>query len=431
MSTKFQLFARRVVDRIKTRRGAGGGLSVCPGHQAAGDGIAFRRVASPTRRLNLATVAGRAGMALAVLAFGALAAACGSSGGSKAAATSSGPTTTTAHTTQASHTTKASQVKVALLTTAPAHDKAWGQAVSQGGQDAHKKYGVQVSFDGTLTTTAEYLKAGEAYISKGYKFIDVATGAAPTPTLQLAKAHPTVFICELPINIPNPPSNVCTTQPEYYVGDFLVGALSAMVSKSKVLGTISGGNFPAVNWQVNAFGLGARWIDPTIKIINTTMSGLASFNTVAQARNAAEVQASDGVDVYFAVLNSAVEGVMAVCKAHPGTYVIPSGLNDHAEGPGVVLTSVQFDLTGAITKEIGRYVNHTIKNKHYIVSYKTGAGKLAPYYTMYPKVVTPKIKSRIEKITEMLTSGKISVPTLIKLGQTKTYTLSSFPSPPK
>lgn len=322
---------------------------------------------------------------------------------------------------------KASNLKVAVLEPGSKNDGSWGQAVDSGALAAGKSVGVSVSLDDNLETPAQYQQAGAAYASKGYKLVIVANGSDPQTVVALAKQFPKVWFCEEAATIKPLPKNVCTTNITYYDGDFLAGALAAMVSKTGTLGEIGGFSFPQLNWEMNGFSLGARYVDPKVKIVSTYVN---TWTDVSTTGSAAKAQIAAGADVIFSATDQATEGIYAAAAQKGHTYAIAQYFDTHSQAPSVVLTSVLFNLQGA-TGNLIRYLAHgTLKSRNYEVGYNQGAGRLAPFYGLAPSVVTPAIQKRLGKIEALIARGKLVVPALPNQNQGKTYSLAKFPKAP-
>lgn len=318
-------------------------------------------------------------------------------------------------------------INVALLYPGTSNDGSWGQAITIGGRDAAKATGVHVSYGDNLNDPSQYQQQGAAFAGRGFQFVVIANGSDPNVAVALAKQFPKAFFCEAAVTIPNRPSNLCTYNPVFQNGDFLAGALAAMVSKSGGVGVIGGYNFPVLNSEMEGFILGARWINPNIKVSETFIN---SWTDVAAAHAAAQAQIAAGADVLFSATDQASQGMYEAAQAHPGTYVIPQYFDSHSQAPSVILTSVLLNLQGCTQTIIEKFVHHQLTNKNYVFGLSAGVGQLAPFYNLAPSVVTAADQTRLNKIRQMIESGQLVVPFLGTSGQGETYNLSQLPAPP-
>jgi basic membrane protein A len=200
-----------------------------------------------------------------------------------------------------------------------------------------------------------------------------------------------------------------------------------MVSKSGHVGEIGGYSFPQLNWEMNGFSLGARYVNPKIKISSTYVN---TWTDVGTTRAAAQAQITAGADVIFSATDQATQGLYAAAEAKGSTYAISQYFDTHSQAPSVVLTSVLFNLQGSVGQLITLGAAGHLKSQNYLTDYKAGAGKLAPFYNLAPSVVTGAIQSRLGKIESLIASGKLVVPALAAENQGMSYSLSKFPAVP-
>ncbi len=318
--------------------------------------------------------------------------------------------------------------RVALLNPGTKNDGSWGQAVDQGALNGAKAVGAQASLVDLLETPAQYQQQGAAYAKKGYDLVIVANGSDPQVVTALAKQFPKTWFCEVAETIANPPKNVCTINLTYYDGDFLAGALAGMVSKTGHVGEIGGYSFPQLNWEMNGFALGARYVNPNIKISSAYVN---TWTDVGVTRSAAQAQIAAGADVIFSATDQATQGIYAAAQAKGNTYAISQYFDTHSQAPSVVLTSVVFGLPQAIANVIKLAKSGQLKNTNYLMNYQQGSARLAPFYGLAPKVVTPAIQKRLKAIEAMIVSGKLKVPALAAEKAGETYPLSKLPPAPK
>ena len=316
---------------------------------------------------------------------------------------------------------------VAVLEPGSKNDGSWGQAVDTGALSYGTKAGATVTLVDALETPAQYQQQGAAFANKGYNLVIMANGSVPQVVTALAKQFPKTLFCETAATIPNMAKNVCTNNLTYYDGDFLAGALAAMVSKTGHVGEIGGFSFPQLNWEMNGFSLGARYVNPKVKISPTYVN---TWTDVGVTRAAAQAQITAGADVIFSATDQATQGLYAAAQAKGSTYAISQYFDTHTQAPKVVLTSVLFNLQGSVGNLITMGAAGKLKNQNYVTDYNDGAGNLAPFYGLAPSVVTPAIQARLKKIEALVSKGQLVVPALAGENQGVTYSLAKFPPVP-
>ncbi len=356
---------------------------------------------------------------VAIVAAGALAlglAACGSDSDSASSDTSAS-------------TAAAVDYSVAVLSPGSASDGSWGQATTEGVDQAAKEYGVTIDGKGeNLLTPEEYTQQGTAFAKSGTNLVLMANGSVPQSVTKVATDFPDTTVCGAAMTIPpaDLPKNACTYDPEQQEGAFTAGYLAALTSKSGKLGVVAGFAFPALTRQVEGFTLGARYAKPDIKVSQVYIN---SWTDVAAAKAAGAAQYADGVDIIFSATDSATQGLFAAAQeAGPGHYVIASYFDTHAQAPDVVLTSVLYNLQGVNKEMVSKGVKGEITNTNYPFGLDFGVGELAPFYDL-DSVVPDEAKSKLDTVVSEIKDGSLKVPdteALSKVGSGAKYDLSKL-----
>lgn len=316
--------------------------------------------------------------------------------------------------------------KVVILSPGTSNDGSWGQDV-WGGAALARSYASKVVFVDNLNTQDQFQQQGAAFAQKHYNLEILANYSVPGALFKLAKQFPQTEFVELATAQPNLPKNAATWNLLFQNGDFLAGALAGMITKSNKVGVIGGFSFPALTSEMEGFILGARWVNPKISASETYIN---SWTDVAAARAAATAQMGSGADLVFSATDQATQGIYAAAQAHPNTYVISQYFDTHSQAPKVALTSVLFNLHGAVAQIIRMGAAGKLKNKNYVYGSNHNVGVLSPFYNL-KSAVPASVQARLNKIQAMLKAGQLRCPFLAQTGQGKTYPLSKLPSPPK
>ncbi len=131
---------------------------------------------------------------------------------------------------------------------------------------------LEEAFDGKLATkaydgadTEEQIEAAiEKAIADGCNLIFTTAPQMAKQSVRLALLHPEVKIYNCSINLSY--SAICTYYARVYEAKFLMGAIAAALSKTGRLGYIADYPIYGTVANVNAFSLGARMIDPEVKV---------------------------------------------------------------------------------------------------------------------------------------------------------------------
>jgi basic membrane protein A len=323
-------------------------------------------------------------------------------------------------------TSHAASYKVAILSPGTSNDGSWGQDV-WGGAVIARKLVSKVVFVDNLNTQDQFQQQGAAFAQKHYNLVIMANYSVPGALFKLSRQFPKTEFVELATAQPNLPKNAATWNLLFQNGDFLAGALAGMITKSNKLGVIGGFSFPALTSEMEGFILGARWVNHNISATETYIN---SWTDVAAARAAATAQIGTGADLIFSATDQATQGIYAAAQAHPNTYVISQYFDTHSQAPQVALTSVLFNLHGAVGEIIRLGVAGKLTNKNYIYGSNHNVGVLSPFYNL-KSVVPAAVQARLLKIQTMLKQGTLRCPFLGTTGQGKSYALGKLPAPPK
>jgi len=334
-------------------------------------------------------------------------------------------------TTSGSTNTSIKVSKVAVLFAGVSNNRSFGNSVYDGANAAKQQLssqGVTVTVVPNLNSPDDYLHQGTSFAKAGYGFELWMFGGAPDQLVAVAKQFPNVTFCELGVMVPPPwPKNVCTLSGEYYDGDFLAGMIGGTISKAHHIATVEGPAFPALTTEAEDFVLGARWVDPHIKV---TQLSIPSYVDVAQGQAASNSAIAAGADVLFPAIDQATQGMLLAAQSHPGTYVIPQYYDSHSLAPNVVVTTVLLGIDGMTKSMINLGVKGQISNHDYHFKYaQAGVGKLAPYYN-FSSLITPSLQARLSAAEAMLTQGTLTVPFIGTPGQGASYDLSQLPPLP-
>jgi len=313
--------------------------------------------------------------------------------------------------------------KVAVLSLGTETDRSFAQANFDGAKEAAKEYGVDVTIVPNLLTPEQYVQQGAAFARKGYDMVLLQFGVATQAAVQLAKQFPDVQFGVVwdpsPKEAANLPPNLFTWDPQQQEGAFLAGALAALVSKTGVVGSVSGSPFPLITRQLEGFDLGARCVKPDTKVLQR-YTGDATYADAGLARSATDALIADGADIIYTALDGAVNGVYQAARNKPGTYVIAQYFDQADKAPDVILTSVLFNLQGINKDMIRRGFEGKIKDREHLVYTLANldVGTLAPFGQLADQV-SPEAQKKVDEIEQKIRSGEIKVPSNEELAKPK------------
>lgn len=336
--------------------------------------------------------------------------------GSISAVGSSGTATSSAAVSGSAVTSASAAVankKVAVLTSGTANDGSWGQAVTLGAKAAAARYGADVKISDNLDTPQQFAQLGSAFAQQGYGLVIIANGAAASVVADLSGKFPDVKFGGIAQNIPRILANARTVTPVFQETSFLAGVLAGKITKSKIVGTIGGFDFPVLDNEMEGFALGARYANPDVKVLRSFIN---SWTDATKGRAAAQAMISQKGDIIFSATDQATQGMaQAMQAAGNGNYVITQYADDHAQAPKVILTSALYGLGDITGQFVDQYLAGTWKSDNVSVGLSK-IGGLAPYYNL-DSIVPADAKAAVAAAENAIKKGCLKLPDSAALGK--------------
>lgn len=274
--------------------------------------------------------------------------------------------------------------RVALLTPGAISDQSWNGGAYQGLMRIRDSLGATVSHIQTKTPAdfeenfREYGARGYALVfGHGFEFQDAARRVAPL-------FPKTTFVTTSGNTAGDNLAGLAFTFSE---ASYLAGMLAATVSRSGTLGVIGGTDLPPVRESFLAFELGARSVNPRIRLLTAYVG---NWDDVSAGKEQALAQIARGADVIFQNADAAGLGVFQAARERRGVYVIGSNSNQNAVAPGVTLGSVVIDLPHAFLLVAREVKSGAFRPRVVMFDSRTGVVEL---------VLNPALVSRIPERT--------------------------------
>lgn len=181
---------------------------------------------------------------------------------------------------------------------------------------------------------------------------------------------------------------------------FVAGAAAAMLSKTGAVSYVGGMELPSIVNAGKEFGLGAAYINPKIKYLE---SFTGDFDNVAKAKEATLAAIGQGADVHYHILNLGVRGMEQAAK-EKGTRIIGSYTDrcgSDALYPAYSITGVGYEVQYAIDAAVAGTWKAGYK------PFGLGMGSKASDMTICG--ATPEMKAKLDAIKKDIESGKIKV----------------------
>src|SRR5436190_1713882 len=295
-------------------------------------------------------------------------------------------------------------------------DKSFNDGAYLGAERAEKALGVQVRFiepgEGSDRESGLRLLAAEGMdivLGVGFIFTDDLT--------QLAREYPNVDFAGVDYSVATdkdgkvvqPPTNLAALKFREEQGSFLVGAMAALISKSKKLGFVGGMNFPLIHKFEAGYIAGVKKVCPDCEVISQ-YAGVTpeAFRNPGKGKELALSQYQQGIDVIYHAAGSTGLGVFEAAR-QTGKLAIGVDADQYQEAPGHILTSMVKGVDVAVFEATRWVKDGTFKGGVYQLGLKEGG--VGYVFDEHNQALIPApVRARVEQRPEQIGAGRIKVP---------------------
>jgi basic membrane protein A len=295
-------------------------------------------------------------------------------------------------------------------------DKSFNDGAYLGAERAEKELGVRVRFiepgEGSDRESGLRLLAAEGMdlvIGVGFIFTDDLT--------QLAKEYPNTKFAGVDYSVATddkgkvipPPANLAALKFREEQGSFLVGALAALVGKSKKVGFVGGMDFPLIQKFEMGYRAGVKAVCRDCQVVSQ-YAGVTpeAFRNPGKGKELALSQYQQGVNVIFHASGSTGLGVFEAAR-QTGRLAIGVDADQYAEAPGFILTSMVKGVDNAVFDAIRRVKENRFTGGVY--EYGLAEGGVGYVYDPNNATLIPdSVRTRLEALKREIIAGRIVVP---------------------
>ena len=319
------------------------------------------------------------------------AAACG--GGSSAPANSKAPEAS-------APAAQASDVKIGILIPGSPTDGGFSQQGAEAGKKLASTYGYTVST--VEAGTADTIKSeAETMAADGYKIVFGHGGQCSAPFAEICEDYPdTWFVTFGGTEIRDNLFPVCMCAEE---GTYILGVAAGMMTKSNNIAYTLGGDYPAYTKTTMGFVLGAKSVNPSLKVQEAVLSSPDSNECYETTMN----QINSGADFILSNSNEGQAGAMKAVTESDGVYTFGCLGNFFDMAPGTVLGNIIGDYSIGYDNATKAIMDGTAKAEIMYLTIANGCITV----DWNPDVEMPDdVKAAVEQTMEDIKSGKIDVP---------------------
>lgn len=291
--------------------------------------------------------------------------------------------------------------KVALLIPGQKNDGGFMQSAYQGLMKAQNELRVKTTYiDNIPHDTAQIADALRKLAKKKPDMIIAHAGQSSEAVKLVAKEYPKIKFVNTQTDLTD--INLSSYQVKQEESAWLAGAAAGLLTKTNVVGHISGARVTPGFHGRAAFADGLKYTNPDAQFV-TTFTG--NQDNAALAKKVAQAQIDAGADMIFTMLNAARVGVTEASREN-GVFQFANVRDFYADAPDVFI--------GSAISDAGLTVYTAIKD---LVEGKWEANKVVKIGLENPEAVrlalapdvSQDIKDRMSLLTEKIKSGEIQI----------------------
>jgi len=247
----------------------------------------------------------------------------------------------------------AEPLKVAFVYVDPVGDTGWSYQHDLGRKEVEKAFGAQVktTFVESVPATADAERVIRQLAAAGNQLIFTTSFGYMEPTLKVAKLFPkTHFEHNTGYKVA---PNVSTYEARFHEGAYLLGVVAGKMTKSNTLGYVGSFPIPEVIRNIDAFTLGARSVNPAVKV---KVIWVDTWYDPGKERQAAETLIAQGADVLCQNTDSPAVVQTAEKK---GVYAFGWDSDMSKYGPKAQLTANTQNWGVYYVEEVRKALNNT------------------------------------------------------------------------
>ncbi|MDJ0599226.1 MAG: BMP family protein [Crocosphaera sp.] len=320
--------------------------------------------------------------------------ACGNNNDSK----SENPDTPPSTTEEKETTPSKEPLKVAIVLPGIITDQAWNQTGYEGIKLAEEKLGAEISYVEQVSQ-ADQAETLADFARRGYNLVYAHGGQFDAAIQQVAPQFPDTFF--IGVNGAVEGDNIASLRIDHLQGSYLCGILGALMTKSNQMAYITAQSFQATDEELRGFELGAKSINPDIKI---TSSYTGDWNDAAKAKEATLALIASEADVIYQWLDNASPAVLQTAQEQ-GIYAFGNTVDQLNIAPEAVLTTP--------VKRLDLAINYLTE----LATKKELEGKIYSLGLDYPdilylgefnEVITEEMKTKINRVKEEIITKTIT-----------------------
>jgi basic membrane protein A len=292
------------------------------------------------------------------------------------------------------------------------NDMSFNTAAWRGLERARAELGVQVEFI-EPTEGSDRESAMRALAARGVDLV-IGVGFLFGPDLErLAAQFPNVRFAGIDYS-PSPGfaglPNMAGLSFREHEGSFLVGAIAALVSRTKIVGFVGGMKIPLIRKFEAGYEAGVKHVCPTCRVLSAyagTEPKAFADPTLGQELGAAQYQ--QGADVIFTAAGKTGDGVFAAAKQRKAR-AIGVDSDQYPSAPCCMVTSMIKGVDVAVYDVIKSVATKTFTGGIHELGLAEHGVRFVADENNVPRLLPPEVVQRVKALGEDIVAGTIVVP---------------------
>jgi basic membrane protein A len=304
------------------------------------------------------------------------------------------------------NTTKESATpdSMALILSGPANDQGWN-AVAVGGMEATA---AQYNLKTTIMENVEIADMESAYRQLAAEGYDIIVGHGyqfGEPAAKISAEFPNKFF--MATESASQSENMASYVMACEQGAYIMGILCAGMSESNIIGVLGGFEQPSITKELEAFKLGAKVVNPDIKVLEIYINSFVDTNLGYEA---AMTMIGQGADVIYQVANQAGNGAIKACE-EKNIYCCGNSYDQSSIAPAHVLSSTVYNMDQVMLTAVGAMLDGSFKGGVYNLGMDKKVVEIAPYHDLEGKI-PQEIRDLITDTCAKIISGELEIPVI-------------------
>lgn len=287
--------------------------------------------------------------------------------------------------------------QVALILEGAISDMSWN-ATAHAGLEKIGKLGADIKYVENIPVSA----VGDSirnFADTDYNIIFLATSTYADEAERVMPDYPNVMF--FLINSAVTDTNARSFAIQDAEQGFLMGALSALLTKTGTVGFIGGTPINPIINGAKGFEQGVKYINPDVKILS---ENTGSMDDVQAAKELAKAFASQGADVLSPMANQSSLGVMEAAEEE-GVFCIGSGEGQNSVAPTMAVTSVIKDTSIAYEEAYKAFLEGDLPME----VLPMGAAQGVIHFDDWYRDIDQEIIDKMNEIVDAFVKGEITI----------------------